>query len=116
MKLISTVLAQEGGGGGSAPAQGQGGGSFGMVLPLIVVFAIFYLLIFRPQKKQQKLRKQMLAELKRGDEIITNGGIYGKITDLHDAFVMVQVANNVTIKFDRSQVNTVQRPPEMKMK
>lgn len=115
MELISTVLAQEGGGGGSAPAKGQGGSSFGMFLPLIIVFVIFYLLIFRPQKKQQRLRKQMLAELKRGDDVITNGGIYGKITDLQDTFVMVQIANNVTIKLDRSQVNTVRKPPEMRM-
>lgn len=108
MNFISHALAQ-----GAAPATAAPAGSpLGMFLPLIVVFVIFYLLIFRPQQKQQKLKKLMLAELKRGDEIITNGGIYGKITDLTDTFVMLQVSNNVTIKVDRSQVNVVRNPEQ----
>ena len=104
MNLISTAWAE-----GATPAS-QGGSPFGMFLPLIIVFVIFYFLIFRPQQKQQKLKKQMLADLKRGDEVITNGGVYGKISDLSDTFVMLQVAGNVIIKVDRSQVNTVRNP------
>jgi len=107
MELITTVYAQD-----AAPAGGgdqPGGGSMiGMFMPLIIIFGIFYLLIFRPQQKQQKRKREMLGALKRGDEIITNGGIYGKITDLTDIFVMLQIANNMTIKMDRSQVNTLQ--------
>jgi len=102
MNIINTAWAQEGG------APSQGGSVLGMFMPLVIVFVIFYLLIFRPQRKQQKVRKEMLAGLKRGDEVITNGGIYGKISDIQDAFVMLQVANNVTIKLDRSQVNNQQ--------
>lgn len=103
MNLISTAWAQ-----GAAPASAAPSGSpLGMFLPLIVVFVIFYLLIFRPQQKQQKIKKQMLSNLKRGDDVVTNGGLYGKITDLADTFVMLQVANNVTLKVDRSQINTV---------
>lgn len=109
MKLISETLAQE-----PATQPPKGGSAFGMFLPLVVVFVIFYLLIFRPQQKQQKLKKKMLSELKRGDEIITNGGLYGKITDIQDTFVMLQVAGNVVIKVDRSQVNTVRLPQEAK--
>lgn len=100
--FILSAYAQD----ATAPAS-QGGSPLGMFLPLAIVFVIFYFLIFRPQQKQQKLKKKMLSELKRGDEIITNGGIYGKVTDLQDAFVMLQIANNVVIKVDRSQVNTV---------
>lgn len=94
----------------AAPSTAPSGSPLGMFLPLVVVFVIFYLLIFRPQQKQQKLKKQMLADLKRGDEVVTNGGIYGKITDLSDTFAMLQVANNVTLKVDRSQINTVINP------
>lgn len=100
MDFISTAFAQD-------AATAGGGSSIAMFAPLVIVFVIFYLLIFRPQQKQQKQRKLMLAELKRGDEIISNGGLYGKITDLNDIFVMLQVANNVIIKLDRSQVNTL---------
>ena len=106
MNLLSTAWAQDAA--GAAPA----GSPFGMFMPLIIVFVIFYFLIFRPQQKQQKLKKKMLSELKRGDEVITSGGIYGKITDLTDTFVMLQVSGNVTIKVDRSQVNTVRNPEQ----
>lgn len=106
INFTSVAYAQD------TPAASKGpGGIFGMFLPLIIVFVIFYLLIFRPQQKQQKLKRQMLSQLKRGDEVVTNGGIYGKITDLTDNTVMLQVANNVTIKVDRSQVNTVLNQP-----
>ncbi|MBI4411681.1 MAG: preprotein translocase subunit YajC [Deltaproteobacteria bacterium] len=113
MNFISTVYAQDQApAGGTPPSQG---GVFGMFLPLILIFIIFYFLIFRPQQKQQKLKQKMIAELKRGDDVVTNGGIYGKITDLADTFVMLQVANNVTIKLDRSQVNVVRNTSETQM-
>lgn len=99
--LISQAWAQEA---AANPAQPN---PFGMFLPLIVVFVIFYFLIFRPQQKQQKVRKEMLANLKRGDEVITNGGIYGKVVELSDLTVMLQVANNINIKVDRSQLNVI---------
>lgn len=100
-EIISTSWAQ------SQNALPPAGSPFGMFLPLIVVFAIFYLLVFRPQQKQQKMKKRMLADLKRGDEVVSNGGIYGKITDLQEQLVFLQIANNVTIKVDRSQINNV---------
>src|SRR3989338_10752712 len=107
MNFISTVYAQD-----QAPGQAQppSGGMFGMFLPLILIFIIFYFLIFRPQQKQQKQRQKMISELKRGDEVITNGGIYGKVTDLAEAYVMLQIAGNVVVKLDRSQINTVLNP------
>jgi preprotein translocase subunit YajC len=82
--------------------------------PLILVFVIFYFLIFRPQQRQQKARKEMLGALKRGDQVITNGGIHGKITELHDSYAMLQVASNVVMKLDRSQINTVLNPEKVK--
>lgn len=110
MSFIPLAWAEEGG------ASSPFGGGLGMFLPLIVIFVIFYLLIFRPQQKQQKMRKKMLADLKRGDEVITNGGIYGKIMELQEAFVMLQISSNVTVKLDRSQVNTVREPLQMQEK
>ena len=103
MNFIANAYAQD-----AAPAVTNGpGGAFGMFLPLVIVFIIFYFLIFRPQQRQQKIRAQMLTALKRGDEVITNGGVYGKVTDLTDTTVMLQIANNVTIKVDRAQIGTV---------
>ncbi|OGP07782.1 MAG: preprotein translocase subunit YajC [Deltaproteobacteria bacterium GWA2_45_12] len=98
-------MAQE-----QAAAAAPQGSPISMFLPMIIVVVVFYFLIFRPQQKQQKVRKQMLGELKRGDEVITNGGIYGKVTDLAEAYVMLQIAGNVVVKLDRSQINTVLNP------
>lgn len=102
--LISSIaIAQEAG-----PQGPQGpGGLISMFAHLGIVFIIFYVLIFRPQQKQQKEREAMLGRLGRGDEVVTNSGIYGKITDLTDTFVMLQIANNVIVKVDRAQVGTV---------
>ena len=79
-----------------------------MFLPMIIVFGIFYFLVFRPQQKAQREKQKMISELKRGDEVVTNAGLYGKITDLTETVVMLQIANNVTIKMDRSQIGGVQ--------
>src|SRR3989338_8171815 len=115
MNFISTVYAQDQQPAAAGAPQAPGGGVFGMFLPLILIFIIFYFLIFRPQQKQQKQRQKMISELKRGDEVITNGGIYGKVTDLADAFVMLQIDNNAIIKLDRSQVNVVRNTSETQM-
>lgn len=104
--LISNAYAQEAAANPAGP-----GGALGMFAPLLIVFVIFYFLIFRPQQKQQKLREQMIAQLKRGDEVVTNGGIYGKISDLTETTAMLQIANNVTIKIDRAQVGVVVGEP-----
>ena len=97
----------------SAPTPPPGGGLAGMLVPFLLVFVIFYLLIFRPQQKQQKQKKAMLEQLKRGDEVVTAGGIYGKVADFRDAnSVALQIAANVTIRIDRAQIQTVLSPPE----
>lgn len=107
--LVSTAWAQD------AAAQPEGAaGVIGTFMPLIIIFIIFYVLIFRPQMKQQKQRKAMLDDLKRGDEVISNGGIYGKIVELQETWIMLQIANNVTIKLDRSQILGLQSQAETK--
>lgn len=92
----------------NAYAQAGGGSGMGMIaqfFPLILIFGIFYFLIIRPQQKQQKEKQAMIDNLKRGDEVISAGGIYGKVVELHEKHLVLQVANNVNIKMERSQVN-----------
>lgn len=87
-------------------AQNGFGGSGGLVglLPLVLIFVIFYLLLIRPQQKRAKQHKMMVAELSKGDEIVTNGGTLGKITGVYDNFVTVEVAEGVRIKVQRMAV------------
>ncbi len=76
-------------------------------LPLILIFVIFYFLLIRPQSKRAKEHKKMVEALSKGDEIVTTGGMLGKITDVGENFVSVQVAENVTIKVQRNAVANV---------
>ena len=85
-------------------AQG-GGGSLLSLLPLVLIFVLFYFLLIRPQQKRQKQHKEMIGSLKKGDEVVTNGGTLGKVTDLNDNFITLEVANNVNVKVQRGAVS-----------
>ena len=76
-------------------------------LPLIGLFVIFYFLIIRPQNKKQKEHREMVAALGTGDEVVTAGGVLGKITAVGEQFLDVQIADNVTIKVQRHTVSAV---------
>lgn len=76
-------------------------------LPLIIIFAVFYFMLIRPQMKRAKEHKQLVSQLAKGDEVITNGGMLGKITDVSDAFVTLELAENVKIKVQRQAVANV---------
>jgi preprotein translocase subunit YajC len=76
-------------------------------LPIIIMFAIFYFLLIRPQQKRAKQRNAMLAALKKGDKVVTIGGMHGTIQDLTDDTVTLRIAHNVNVTFDRGAVNTV---------
>ena len=73
--------------------------------PIVVMIAIFYFLLYRPQKKQQSRRRAMLDYLKKGDQVITIGGIYGTIEELGDKSLKLKIANGVVIEVVRSSVN-----------
>ena len=75
--------------------------------PIILMVVIFYFMLWRPQKKQQKQRQEMLNSLKAGVKIITAGGIYGTIVSLHDEYLVIRVADKVEIKITRNAVNQV---------
>src|SRR5690554_2020971 len=76
-------------------------------LPLIVIFAVFYFMLIRPQMKRAKEHRNLVSQLGKGDEVVTNGGLLGKITDLSDAFITVEIAEGVQIKLQRNAVTTV---------
>ncbi|HRP98099.1 MAG TPA: preprotein translocase subunit YajC [Rhodocyclaceae bacterium] len=96
--LISNAYAQAG-----DPA---GGGLIGL-LPLILMFVILWFLMIRPQMKRAKEHKTMVAALAKGDEVITQGGVAGRITDVGDNFVHLEVADKVDIVVQRQSVATV---------
>ncbi len=75
--------------------------------PLILVFFVFYLLLIRPQQKKAKEHQAMLGQLKKNDEVMTSGGIYGKVVALTDAIVTLEVAPNVRIRVNRPQISEV---------
>lgn len=88
------------------------GGLFGAMVPLILIFVIFYFLLILPQRKRQKEHEQMIKNLKKGDKIITNGGIYGTVTRVKKNYVEVEVANQVILKIQRSAISQLRRGGE----
>lgn len=76
-------------------------------LPLIVIFVVFYFLLIRPQMKRAKEHKALVSNLANGDEVVTNGGLLGKITQVGDSFVTVEVAENVKVKLQKHAVANV---------
>ncbi len=93
-----------------AYAQAAGGGSdmIGFLLPLVAMIGIFYFLVMRPQQKRMKAHKEMVTNLKRGDTIVTNGGLVGKVKKVVDEReVMVEFGESVNIKVVKDMVATV---------
>jgi preprotein translocase subunit YajC len=82
-------------------------GDLTQFLPIIIMFAIFYFLLIRPQQKKAKQRNAMLGALKKGDKIVTIGGVHGTIQDLSDDTITLRIAHNVNVTFDRGAINSV---------
>jgi preprotein translocase subunit YajC len=94
--LIDSAWAQ------AAPA--QTGGSMGFILMMGLFFVIFYFMLIRPQSKRAKEHRAMLAALATGDEVVTSGGILGRVTEVGDNFVTLEVADGVQLKVQKGQV------------
>ena len=77
------------------------------LLPLLVVFAVFYVFLIRPQQNQQKRHREMLGRLKKGDRVLTRGGLYGVVMDVKDNDLTLELAQNVRVKADRSAVQAL---------
>ncbi|MGI9344295.1 MAG: preprotein translocase subunit YajC [Gammaproteobacteria bacterium] len=89
-----------------AQAEGQGDPLMSL-LPLVLIFVVFYFLLIRPQNKRQKEHREMVSSLAVGDEVVTAGGVLGKVTEVHDQFLHVQVADGVVLKVQRHTVGAV---------
>lgn len=76
-------------------------------LPLLILFAVFYFMLIRPQMKRAKDQRTMIAALAKGDEVVTNGGIAGRIDELGESFVTLEIAANVKIKLQKSAISIV---------
>ena len=92
-----------------APAGGEGaaGSTLFSFLPLVAIIAIFYLLILRPQRKKQQETQKMLSALKKGDRVITIGGIHGVVQSIKDSTVIVKVDENTKLEFNRAAISSV---------
>jgi len=99
-------LAYAMGGFGTGGSGGEGGG-FGAFVPLILMFAIFYFLLIRPQQKKAKAHKQLLASIKKGDRVISSGGLHGVVTGLADDVVTMEIAPKVRVKVSRGSISGV---------
>lgn len=83
------------------------GGVVGSFLPLIIVFVVFYFILIRPQQQQQKKRREMLQELKKGDKVVTIGGIHGEITAIDEEDLNLRIAEKVEVRISRSGIARV---------
>ena len=95
---------------GTGGAGGEGAAGFSGFIPLILMFVIFYFLLIRPQQKKTKEHRQMIANLKKGDRIITSGGIHGRITGMDDVTLTVEIADKVRVKVARGNVSALSQP------
>ncbi len=108
--FIATAYAM-GAPGGDGAAQG---GGFSSLIMMVAIFAIFYFILIRPQQKKMKEHKKMVAELKKGDRIITSGGMYATVENATPDTLTVKVAEGVKVKITRGSVGAVVKPEEEK--
>lgn len=91
---------------GATGAQGEaGGGGTSMLIMLVAIFAIFYFLMIRPESKRRKERQSMIDSLARGDKIVTIGGLYGEIQDVHDDKVVIRIAENLKVEVAKTAIS-----------
>jgi preprotein translocase subunit YajC len=100
--FISDAYAQAAGGTASPT-----GGGMGQILILVVFVVVFYFLLIRPQQKRAKEHQAMLSKIGVGDEVVTSGGILGRIHEINDNFVTVEIADGVRIKVQRAQITSL---------
>jgi preprotein translocase subunit YajC len=98
--LIANAFAQQ------APAAPPGSAvGFVSLLPIIALFVLFYFILLRPQMKRDKEHKKMIQSLAKGDEIVTSGGLLGRVTELGDHFVALEIAKDLEVKIQRQAIS-----------
>ena len=93
-------------------AEGGSPSAFLQFVPFIAVFAIFYFLMIAPMRKRQKALQSLIAALKKGDKVITNGGLYGEVAAVHDDVVILKVADNVKVRVAKSAISGLEGEPQ----
>ena len=88
-------------------AAGAGSDPWLSLLPLVVIFVVFYFLLIRPQQKRQKEHQDMVSKLSAGDEVVTAGGVVGKVTEVKDSFIRVEISNGVQVVVQRHTIGAV---------
>ena len=91
----------------AAGDQAASGASFGSLIPLVLIFVIFYFLLLRPQMKRAKEHKKMTESLAKGDEVVTNGGLLGRVAKLDDSFITLEIADGVSVKVQRGAIGSL---------
>jgi preprotein translocase subunit YajC len=79
-------------------------GLYSMLLPMILIIVVFYFFMIRPQMKRQKELQKFRSSLQKGDKVVTTGGLYGKIDEIKDNIIMLEIAPNIKVKIDKSVV------------
>lgn len=90
-----------------AAPSGAGGSGMMSIVMILAFIAIFYFMLIRPQSKRAKEHRQMLSQLSKGDEVVTNGGVAGRVDDIGEAFVTVEIATDVKVKLQKHAISQV---------
>ncbi|MEA3490173.1 MAG: preprotein translocase subunit YajC [Candidatus Omnitrophota bacterium] len=104
--MLTLAFAQSTSAGGSPVQQSPLMG----LLPIVLIFVIFYFLLIRPQKKQQREHAKMIDELKKNDEVVTSGGIYGTIVNMQNDVITLRIDDNTRIKVQKSAISKLKKP------
>ncbi|MEN8168868.1 MAG: preprotein translocase subunit YajC [Pseudomonadota bacterium] len=99
--FISDAMAE------AAPAAAQQPNLIEALFPFIILFVVFYFLLIRPQSKRAKAHKAMVEAVGKGDEVVTQGGLYGKVTEVNEEYLQVSVADNVEVKVQRGAITSL---------
>ncbi|MEW6061243.1 MAG: preprotein translocase subunit YajC [Bacteroidota bacterium] len=106
--MVNQIIAM------APPQQGQGGGEiYSTLIMFALIIGIFYFMIIRPQQKRQKEREKLLSAIKKGDKIITAGGIHGEIVGIDEKTVLVEIADKVKVKLERNSIAVVNKVGEV---
>ena len=99
---------------GPQPGGGGQGSAWMSFLPIILIFVVFYFLLIRPQQKRAKDHRNLLSNIKEGDQVLTSGGIYGKITGIREDKITVEISDKVRVKVNRGHIAAVIKQDVMK--